>query len=172
MEIVEKVETKAVGTVVLVAVLAEECFLLALSHDSAVAAFHWVWILFSNHHALILMLATGSISIEAHNILADGDSLLLSLELHHFISEELDDVDMVSLQLCHVIILEALMLCEFSSSKLFHTNLALNHHFGAELLDVVSKLGSSHVLEFSKVADVATVLGALVILSVLLEFSN
>lgn len=118
------------------------------------------------------MLATGSISIKALNILADGDSLLLSLELHHFISEELDDVNMVSLQLLHVIILEALMLSELSSSKFFHTYLALNHHFWAHSLDVVSKLGSSHVLEFSKVADVTTVLGTLVILSVLLELSN
>jgi hypothetical protein len=118
------------------------------------------------------VLSTRSISIEALNILANGNSLLLSLEFHHFISKELNDINVISLQLLHVIILEALMLCELSSSEFFDANLALDHNLWAESLNVFSQLGSSHVLEFSKIADIASILGALIILSVLLELSN
>lgn len=145
---------------------------MTLGNDSAVAALHWVLVCFSHHHALILVLSTRSISIEALNILANGNSLLLSLEFHHFISKELNDINVISLQLLHVIILEALMLCELSSSEFFDANLALDHNLWAESLNVFSQLGSSHVLEFSKIADIASIFGALIILSVLLELSN
>jgi len=145
---------------------------LSLSNDSAVAALHWVLVCSSHHHALILVLSARSISIEALNILANGDPLLLSLELHHFFSKELNDVDVICLQLLHIIILEALMLCELTSSEFFDANLALNHNFGAESLNMISQLGSSHVLELSKIADITSILGALIILSVLLELSN
>ena len=106
------------------------------------------------------------------DIVANGDPLLLSFELHHFLSQELDHVLVVGLQLLHVVILEALMLCELSSSEFFDANLALDHNLWAESLNVFSQLGSSHVLEFSKIADIASILRALIILSVLLELSN
>jgi hypothetical protein len=78
---------------------------------------------------------------------------------------------MVGLQFLHVVVLEALMLSELSSSEFFNADLALNHDFWAESLDVVSQLGSCHVLEFLKVADITTILGALVVLGVLLKLS-
>ena len=142
-----------------------------MSNDSAVAALHWVLVGSSHHHALVLVLSTRSISIEALDILANSDPLLLSLEFHHFFSKELNNVDVIGLQLLHVIILEALMLCELTSSKFFNAHLALDHNLWAESLNVLSQLGSSHVLELSKIADIASILGALIILSVLLELS-
>lgn len=144
---------------------------MPLGDYRAVAALDWVLIGSCHHHALVFVLAARSVSIEALNVMAHGDSLLLSLELHHFLSKELNYVDVVGLQLLHVIILEALMLSKFSSSKFFDANLALNHYLWAESLNVLSKLGSSHVLELSKIADVTAILGALVVLSMLLELS-
>ena len=145
---------------------------MTLGNDSAVAALHWVLVCSSHHHALILVLSTRSISIEALNILANGNSLLLSLEFHHFISKELNYVDVIGLQFLHIVVLEALMLSKFPSSKFFDAHLALDHDLWAESFDVVSQQGSSHVLEFSKIADIASIFGALIILSVLLELSN
>jgi hypothetical protein len=78
---------------------------------------------------------------------------------------------MVCLQFLHVIVLEALMFRELPSSELFNADLALDHDLWAESFDVVSQLGSCHVLEFLEVADIAAILGALVVLSVLLELS-
>lgn len=118
------------------------------------------------------MLATRSVSIQANNILANSDSLLLSLELHHFFGEELHDVDVISLQFLHVVILEALMLSEFSSSEFLDANLALDHNLWAMFFDMVSQLVSCHVLELSEIANIATILGAFVKLSMLLELSN
>ena len=104
--------------------------------------------------------------------MAHGNSLLLSLELHHFISKELNHVHMVGLQFLHIVVLEALMLCEFASSKFLHAHLALDHDLWAESFDVVSKLTSCHVLELAKEANIAAILLTLVILSVLLELSH
>ena len=148
-----------------------ESFLLPLGNHCAVAAFHWVLVVFSDHHALVLVLTARSISIEALNILANSNSLLLSFELHHFFSKELNDIDVIGLQLLHIIILEALMLSELASSKFFDAHLALDHNLRAESLNMLSQLGSCHVLELAEIADVAAILGALVILSVLLELS-
>lgn len=86
MEIIEQVETEAVSAVVLVAILAVKSFFLALGNHCAVAAFHWVWILSGDHHTFVFVLATRSVFVEASDILANSDSLLLSLELHHFFS--------------------------------------------------------------------------------------
>ena len=143
-----------------------------MGNDGAVAALNWVLVGSSHHHALVLVLATRSVSIKALNIVAHSDSLLLSLELHHFFSKELNYIDVVGLQLLHVVILEALMLCEFTSSEFFNANLALNHYLWAESLDVFSELGSSHVLELLEIADVASILGAFIVLGMLLELSN
>lgn len=63
------------------------------------------------------------------------------------------------------------MLGKFSSSEFFYTNLALDHNLRAIFLDVISKLSSSHVLELSEIANIATILGAFVILSMFLELS-
>ena len=104
--------------------------------------------------------------------MAHGDSLLLSLELHHFISKELNYVDVIGLQFLHIVVLEALMLSKFPSSKFFDAHLALDHDLWAESFDVVSQLGSSHVLEFAEEANIASILHALIILSVLLELSH
>ena len=104
--------------------------------------------------------------------MAHGDSLLLSLELHHFISKELNYVDVIGLQFLHIVVLEALMLSKFPSSKFFDAHLALDHDLWAESFDVVSQQGSSHVLEFAEEANIASVLHALIILSVLLELSH
>ena len=137
MEVVVKIESEAVCAVVLVAVCAEESLLLPLSHDGAVTAFNWAWILFGDHHAFILVLAARSISFEAVDVLANSDSFLLSLEFHHFFRKEFNNIQMVGLQFLHVIILEALMLSELASSKLFNANLALDHNLWAESLNMV-----------------------------------
>jgi hypothetical protein len=171
LEVIEKVEPEAVSAVVLVAILTVKGFFLALSDHCAVAAFHWVLILSGDHHAFVFVLATRSVSVEANDILANSDSFLLSLELHHFFSKELNDVDVISLQFLHVVILEALMLSEFSSSEFFDTNLALDHNFWAIFFDVVSQLVSCHVLELSKITNIAAILGAFIILGMLLELS-
>ena len=149
MDVIEQVEAEAASTVVLVAVLAIKSFFLALGDYCAVAAFNWVWILSGDHHTFVFMLATRSIFVEAFNIMANSDSLLLSLELHHFFSKELNDFDVIGLQFRRVVILEALMLIEFSSSKFFDTNLALDHNLWANFFDMISKLVSCHVLELS-----------------------
>jgi hypothetical protein len=171
LEVIEQVEAEAVSAVVLVAVLAVKSLFLALGDHNAVAAFHWVWILSCDHHTLVFVLATRSVFIEANDILANSDSLLLSLELHHFFSKELDDIDVISLQFLHVVILEALMLGEICSFEFFDANLALNHNLWAILFDVFSQLGSCHLLVFSEIANIAAILGAFIILSMLLELS-
>jgi hypothetical protein len=96
---------------------------------------------------------------------------LLSLELHHFVSKELDDLDVINLQFLHVVIFEALMLGELCSFEFFDANLALDHNLWAILFDVVSQLVSCHLLELSEIANVAAILGAFIILSMLLELS-
>jgi hypothetical protein len=171
LEVIEQIEAEADSAVVLVTVLAVESFFLALGDNCAAAAFHWVLILSGDHHTFVFVLATRSVFLEANNILANSDSLLLSLKLHHFISEELNDFDVIRLQFLHVVIFEALMLGELSSSKFFDANLALDHDLWAILFDVISKLVSCHVLELSEIANIATILGAFIILSMLLELS-
>jgi|TARA_B110001450_G_C17567655_1_gene459454 hypothetical protein len=64
------------------------------------------------------------------------------------------------------------MLIEFSSLERFATNVALNLDFRAMLLNMVSQLGSGHVLEFLEVANVTSVLRALIVLSMLLQLSH
>lgn len=64
------------------------------------------------------------------------------------------------------------MVWEFGPAILFAANLALDLNFGTISLDVFSKLRSSHGLIFWKIADVATILGALVVISVTLELSD
>jgi hypothetical protein len=171
LEIIHQIESKALCAVVLVAVLAVESFFLPLSDHRAVAAFHWVLILSGDHHTFVFVLATRSVSIEANDILANSNSLLLSLELHHFFSKELDDIDVISLQFLHVVILEALMLSKLSSSEFFDANLALDHNLWAILFDMISKLVPCHLLELSKIANIAAILGAFIVLSMLLELS-
>jgi hypothetical protein len=64
------------------------------------------------------------------------------------------------------------MLSEFSSFERFHANITLNLDFWAMLFNMVPKLSSSHVLEFLKVANIATVFWALVVLCMLLKLSD
>lgn len=63
LKVIEQVESEAVGAVVLVAVLAVKSFLLSLCHVGAIAALYWRLIGSSHHHALVLVLATRSVSI-------------------------------------------------------------------------------------------------------------
>lgn len=91
---------------------------------------------------------------------------------HHLFGNVLNHFDVILLQLLNIVILEALMVWEFGPAILFAANLALDLNFGTISLDVFSKLRSSHGLIFWKVADVATILGALVVISVTLELSD
>lgn len=64
------------------------------------------------------------------------------------------------------------MLLEFSAAELLGADLALNLHLSAVPANVVAKLGASHGLEFGFVTDIASIFGALVVLSMLLELAN
>jgi len=96
----------------------------------------------------------------------------LTFVFHHLFGHILNHFDVILLQFLDIVILEALVVGEFVSAILFAANLALDHNFGTISLDVLSKLGSSHALVFWEVADVATILGALIVKSVTLELSD
>jgi hypothetical protein len=64
------------------------------------------------------------------------------------------------------------MLVEFSSFERFAANVALDLDFRAVFFNMVSQLGSSHVLEFLEITNVTSVLRALVVLSMLLQLSH
>jgi len=64
------------------------------------------------------------------------------------------------------------MLSEFSSFERFHANITLNLNFWAMPFNMVPKLSSGHSLEFLKVANIATVFRALVVLRMLLKLSD
>jgi len=138
----------------------------------AVTAFGWFWRNLGNHHTFIFLFAWFSVSSEAFISFTDTNRFGLSLELHHFFSKELDHLHVVLFEKFHIVVSETNMLSELSSLKWFHTDIALNHNFRAVPLNMISQLSSRHVLEFLKVADVTTVLGALIVLCMLLELSN
>lgn len=96
----------------------------------------------------------------------------MTFVFHHLFGHVLNHFDVILLQLLDIVILEALVVWEFGPAILFAANLALDHNFGTVSLDVFSKLTSSHCLVFWKVADVATILGALIVISVTLELTD
>jgi len=64
------------------------------------------------------------------------------------------------------------MLSKISSFEGFHANITLDLNFWAMPFNMVPKLSSSHTLEFLKVANIATVFRALVVLRMLLKLSD
>ena len=64
------------------------------------------------------------------------------------------------------------MLSELSSFERFHANVTLNLNFWAMPFNMIPKLSSGHTLEFLKVANIATVFRALVVLRMLLKLSD
>jgi len=154
------------------AIGAEESFLVNLLSVIAVSAFRWLRKHLGYHHALVLLLPRFSVLSEAVTFFAHSNRLSLSLELHHLLSQKLNHFHVVLFKQLHVVVSQAQMLVEFSSFERFAANVALDLDFRAVFFNMVSQLGSSHVLEFLEITNVTSVLRALVVLSMLLQLSH
>ena len=77
-----------------------------------------------------------------------------------FVCQRIDHVIGVCAKLLDIELLDALVTLELGSGVLLVAHLAHHLHFGAVHLDVVIELGSGHVLELFKVADITTELWA------------
>jgi len=64
------------------------------------------------------------------------------------------------------------MLSKISSFEGFHANITLDLNFWAMPFNMIPKLSSGHTLEFLKVANIATVFRALVVLRMLLKLCD
>lgn len=167
-----KVIAKAATTIILVTNGAEICFFLALSDSRTFTTLNWINVLSGLNHCIKLLSATFSISCKARLLWAETKDLLLTFVPHHLFGDVLNHFDVILLQFLNIVILEALMVREFSPAILFVAHLALYHDFGTILFNVFSKLPSRHRLVFWEVADVATILGALIVISMTLKLSD
>jgi hypothetical protein len=104
-------------------------------------------------------------------LLAHTETFFLSSEQDKFVSQVVNHVVALGVELLDVKLLDAVMALELISSILFVADLAHNLHFWAISLDVIIKLSSCHVLELLSIANVATEFGALV-LSMCLELTE
>ena len=102
---------------------------------------------------------------------AEAKTFNLSSVENEFVSQLIDDVERIDLNLFDIEVLDALMSVEFTSWVLLVADLAHDHDFWTVALDVIVELRSGHVLELRSVADVATELRA-VELGVSLKFSE
>lgn len=87
------------------------------------------------------------------------------------VNKLIQNIVVISGQLFNVEFFDTLMIGELSSWVLLVANLAHDWDFRTVSLDVVVKLGSSHMLEFFSVADIASEFRARV-LSMSLELSQ
>lgn len=90
---------------------------------------------------------------------------------NQLVNKLIQNIVVISGQLFNVEFFDALMIGELSSWVLLVANLAHDWDFRTVSLDVVVKLGSSHMLEFFSVADIASEFRARV-LSMSLELSQ
>ena len=100
-----------------------------------------------------------------------AETFSLSSVKNQLVSQIVNDLEGISLQFFNVEVLNALMLVELSSWILFIADLAHYKDFRAVSLDMIMKLGSSHVLKLWSIADIASKLGA-VELSVCLQLTE
>ena len=105
-------------------------------------------------------------------LLAKTNGLGLSLELHHLLGQELDDLHIVLFKQFHVVVSQAQVLAELSSLEGLTADVTLNLNCRAMLLDMVPQLCSCHVLEFLEVTNITTVLWTFIVLCVLLQLGN
>ena len=96
---------------------------------------------------------------------------MLSSVEDQLVNKLIQNIVVISGQLFNVEFFDALMISELSSWVLLVANLAHDWDFRTVSLDVVVKLGSSHMLEFFSVADIASEFRARV-LSMSLELSQ
>jgi|TARA_B110001450_G_C17586519_1_gene467175 hypothetical protein len=90
---------------------------------------------------------------------------------NQLVNKLIQNIVVISGQLFNVEFFDTLMIGELSSWVLLVANLAHDWDFRTVSLDVVVKLGSSHMLEFFSVADIASEFRARV-LSMSLELSQ
>jgi len=167
-----KVIAKAATTIILVTNGTEICFFLALSNSRTFTTLNWINVLSGLNHCIKLLSTAFSIPCKARWFWTGTKDLLLTFELHHLFGDVLNHFDLILLQLLDIVILEALVVREISPAKLFVANLALDHNFGTISFDVISQLGSSHLLILWEVADVATILGTLIVISMTLKLTD
>lgn len=169
-----EVEVGTIGharvAIIVLAVHAEVNELLALSDLSTGATLYGVDILSCNHHVLLLVLAGRLELVQAVELAAGTELLLLTLVHHHLLGEVLNDLHFVGIELLDVEVPKTLVIGKVATAELLAADLALNHYLWTLALDVLSQLAASQVLELRQVADVAAVLWALVHLDVLLQF--
>lgn len=96
---------------------------------------------------------------------------MLSSVENQLVNKLIQNIVVISGQLFNVEFFDTLMIGELSSWVLLVANLAHDWDFRTVSLDVVVKLGSSHMLEFFSVADIASEFRARV-LSMSLELSQ
>lgn len=94
-------------------------------------------------------------------LLADAETLALSLVQDQVVSEVIDDVIGAGAKLLQVEILNTLVLRELGASVLTVADLAHDEHVRALTLNVVKELGARHMLVLLTVANVATKLGTM-----------
>lgn len=104
-------------------------------------------------------------------LLTNTESLFLSSEQDQLVSQVVNDVVALLVQLLDVELLDAVVALKLVSSVLLVAHLAHDLHLWAVSLDVVIQLSSGHVLKLLSVADVTTELWTLV-LGMCLEFSK
>lgn len=109
-----------------------------------------------------LKLVTCLESVDALGSHAKAEALLGSAQPHQMFSEVLEHLSSMALQASQVLLLEAFVILEVATRELLIAQLTLHHDLGTIILDVLEKLGASHVLILFLVADVAAELGALV----------
>lgn len=115
--------------------------------------------------------ATLSVLFDALRHHTHAETFSLSSIENQLVSQIVDDLEGISLQLFNVKVLNALMLVELSSGVFLITDLAHNKHFRTVSLDMIMKLRPSHVLELRPVADITSKLWA-VKLSVCLKLTE
>lgn len=167
-----KVIAKAATTIILVTNSAEICFFLSLSNSLTFTTLNWINVLSGLNHCIKLLATAFSISCKTCWLWAETKDLLLTFVFHHLFGHVLNHFDVILLQFLNIVILETLVVWEFGPAELFATNLALDHDFGTISFDVFSQLASSHRLVFWEVADVATILGALIVINMALKLSD
>lgn len=172
LEVELKVIAEAAATIILVTKGAEICFFLALGDSRTFTTLNWIDVLSGLNHGVELLSTALPISREASRFWTETENFLLTFVLHHFFGHVLDNFDVILLQFLDIVVFEALVVREFASAVFFAAHLALDHHLGAVSLDVLAELGPGHALVLGEVADVAAVLGALVVVGVALEFSD
>jgi hypothetical protein len=158
LQVVKHIVAQARVAVVLSTELTEVAILLRRVHSAATTTLTGIFVSSQLNHGCVFKLTTVStlsVLFKTVRLRAETQVLSLTAELHHLLCNVLEDFFLTSLQLLEVVVLQALVLVEFSSAEFSGANLALDLHFRATASDVFSQLASGQSLELRLVTNVA-----------------